>query len=152
MSYIYSIFPSFKRPALINMQLFLFLQHFSQNGIFVHQRLPRRFWIAFYSRGKPLYVKKVKRSGKQIYICYQTILSATKKNEVQCTARASVDENKVCLRNRTPHTNHANHSVIYSDLETLNTIKKKCRYSAENFPLSSHRVSPKEIFYMELSK
>lgn len=108
--------------------------------------------LLFIHEENHLYVKKVKRSGKQIYICYQTILSATKKNEVQCTARASVDENKVCLRNRTPHTNHANHSVIYSDLETLNTIKKKCRYLAENFPLSSHRVSPKEIFYMELSK
>lgn len=104
---------------------------------------------------KLLYVKKCERNDKKSYICYQTIINASKNqngNYIKCTAGVTVDENGVCTPNKIPHSVHDHHEVIYQDLDTLNEVKGKCRYLAANFPGSSNAISENEIFTLEMAK
>lgn len=112
---------------------------------------------------KMLYVSKCRRRGREEFICYQTILSAEKKNNEiggsnknhqKCTARVFVadDEKEICSRNTVSHTNHVNHEEIVQILETTNNIKDKCLLLQKNFPGYSRKISAKDIFYDELAK
>lgn len=109
---------------------------------------------------KKLYVLKVQRDpndeNSKEYICYQTILSAPKKNnqnnnELECTTRVKLQSNGLCVRNM-PHTCHNNHEDILHDMEKSNDMKTKAKILNRNFPLQAHRISTREIFQSEYVK
>lgn len=81
---------------------------------------------------KILYVKKVERNDCQVYICYQTILSAPKKKTAdnfhpKCTARVTLDRSGTLTKNSIEHTLHDNHDHIYADMKSVNNIKTEIR-------------------------
>lgn len=111
---------------------------------------------------KHLFVKSHDRNGQVEFICYEETLSKEKyKNDevatqgqqkkTKCTAKSFVRDNH-CRRNKIQHQVHPDHELVYQDLQTLNAVKEKCKLLAEWCPLSSHKISSKEIFLVELSK
>lgn len=102
-----------------------------------------------------LYCRKDGYNGTKYLVCYETVASRSKKNKksVKCPARRHLDEKSgksSCTLSQ--HSSHDNHEVIYRDLVSLNAMKDRCRYLAENFPGCAHRISVKGIFLKELSK
>lgn len=129
---------------------------------------------------KHLYNLKCNRpNGNVEYICYQTILCKQMKKEKtqsigsqsegmkqlemklakqdtgcqpNCSARVIIKPDKTLSRNKIHHTNHDNHEVIVSDLESIDEMEKVCTFMRENIPLSAHKVSPKDIFLQVMAK
>lgn len=104
---------------------------------------------------KHLYCRKDGYKGTSYLVCYEAVASKGKKkrDKIQCPARRHLDEKtgKVsCTQSQ--HGNHENHEIMYRDLISLNAMKDRCRYLAENFPGCAHRISVKGIFLRELSK
>lgn len=104
---------------------------------------------------KHLFMKTNDRNGRTEYICYEVALSKEKyryeEPKIKCNARASTKQN-MCKRNKVEHQQHANHELVFRDLQTLNAIKEKCRLLSEWCPSSAHKISAKEIFMIELAK
>lgn len=108
--------------------------------------------IYYSTEEKHLYVKRGKtRKGGEAYLaCYDTILD---KPNSQCPAKRVYTKVNGHSRSTNPlHSNHENHEIIYKDLISINNVKNHCRYLAENFPTSAHKVSIKEIFLLEMAK
>lgn len=106
---------------------------------------------------KHLYVRKSDRLGHVYLVCNDTIVSKQKKfanNEFElCSARCCVDENaNMCRKTQDIHTKHGDHEIIYKDMVSRNAMKDRCRFIAENFPMSANKIPIKEIFLMEMSK
>lgn len=103
---------------------------------------------------KMLYVLKDIKRGKKIFICYETILKkkSIKKGEHICTSRVTIDLNGKCTKNRIDHTSHENHEEIMRDCNSLNTIKSKCKRLQKEYPVSSHKITVKDIFLDEMAK
>lgn len=105
---------------------------------------------------KHLYMQTHDRSGQIEYICYEHVVPVgyrVDNNEKikKCSAK-TIKRDGRCRRNAVVHQNHPNHELIFKDLQSLNAMKLKCRSLAEWCPNSSHKISAKEIFMIELSK
>lgn len=121
---------------------------------------------------KRLYLRKDGKNGKTYLACYDTVLSKPNnnkkeknssnkrkrdKNYAQCPARCHVDEKSgECWRTEASHScrhgPHGAHDLIYRDLVSLNAMKDTCRFIAEHFPNSAHKMPIREIFLLEMSK
>lgn len=96
---------------------------------------------------KHLYYKTNDREGGQKdYACYEKILDKNHK----CQSRAHINAEKGCWLNQFPH-RHANHEITFNDLKSLEAMRKKCRFLAENYP-SANKISVREIFLSEMNK
>lgn len=109
--------------------------------------------LVYTPKEKHLYVFKIERNGIKEYICYQTILCKPKKRgtpieHVKCTARVSLISERICERNF-EHSNHPNHESIVDDLEKRNRMNENASILKSRFPLSSQRISTREIFQQE---
>lgn len=97
------------------------------------------------------------RAGQVEYTCYEKCRPGQyaspegQSPDSKCTAKVIVKDGK-SRRNQTRHTKHENHGLIFRDLQTLNTVKDKCRKLSEWCPLSSSKVSAKELLSIELAK
>lgn len=104
---------------------------------------------------KHLFVQKHNRNGQIEYTCYQQLLNQEYSTNVppitECTAKSIVRDGR-CRRNAVAHQDHPNHELVFADLKSLNAMKEKCRNLKEWCPNSSHKISAKEIFMVELSK
>lgn len=105
---------------------------------------------------KNLYVFKIERNGIREYICYQTVLCKPKKkgtptDHIKCTARVSLISDKTCERNF-QHTHHSDHEGIVHDLGKRNRMNENADILKSRFPLSSHKISTREIFQQEYVK
>lgn len=106
-------------------------------------------YLLYLKREKHLFVRKETKNGKTYWVCYDTIKLASG----SCKSRCIVDEaTQKCKRNDAPHTAHDNHELDYKDLVSLNAMKDHCRYLAQNFPYSAHKIPIKEIFMAEMIK
>lgn len=108
----------------------------------------RLLWIP---NEKHLYAKKNYRNNKTEYICYQSILCASTSSEgtvdrTKCTARRFIDADSELSMNSISHTIHENHQQIYNDLKSLKSMKKVCTFLKKNVPISSRKISEKEIY------
>lgn len=115
--------------------------------------------LLYLENEKHLFVRKDTQKGDEVYICYHSILSKNRKNkktnkpvEPNCTARVKISPDKICTRNKIAHTKHENHEIHFRDLESLNEMKKNCRLLKKIIPITSHKVSAKEIFLQEMAK
>lgn len=50
------------------------------------------------------------------------------------------------------HSKHKNHKITYRDLISLNNMKERCSYLAQNYPGQAHKVSTKIIYLTEMAK
>lgn len=116
----------------------------------------------YYAPGeKHFYVREKSCDSGNVYlIChdqmeYKNEMRKSEKNrkkEVKsCPSRCCFNSITGEIRLTENHT-HKDHEVMYNDLISLNAMKDKCKFIAENFPLSAHKVSIKEIFLMEMVK
>lgn len=102
---------------------------------------------------KHLFYQTHEKNGKVYFACYHKIVPEEYGQQSSCPARCNIDTtSRVCQRNGSPHTDHANHEVIFRDLKSLNSMKDACRYLQQNFPFSAHRIPIKEIFIHEMAK
>lgn len=108
---------------------------------------------------KHLYVKKVKRpNGNQEYICYQTILAQQKihdpgnERESSCTARVVLKPDGSLVRNSVQHVFHRTHDHILADIESIKEMEGLCECLKDKLPLSSYKITPKEIFLQVMAK
>lgn len=104
-----------------------------------------------------LYVLKNRRNGSSEYICYQTILTAPKKNGAgdssqNCTARVRILPNGICERMGVGHTCHHNHSTIRRNMEKAANMKGACEYLRKFFAVDAHKIPSRHIFQREISK
>lgn len=74
-----------------------------------------------------------------------------KKEVISCSGRCFMNRITGEMRLTGGHS-HKDHELMYKDLISLNAMKNKCRFIAENFPLSAHKMSIREIFLMEMVK
>lgn len=92
-----------------------------------------------------LYVLKCARNGDKEWICYQTILSAPKKNkncdEMTCTARIKQFQDGTFERMGKSHTDHDHHERIRRDMEKRNNMKTACKTIKHQHPEEAHRIS-----------
>lgn len=101
---------------------------------------------------KHLFSRTHEKNGIAYYCCYHKIMVGDNK-QAACAARCKINlKTSVCNRNGTVHTDHTNHEVVFRDLESINSMKNHCRYLAEHFPFSAHRIPIKDIFLGEMAK
>lgn len=145
-------YTSFLRSVFFNN---CFMSHTSTLS-FVFQKM-EFCYISGYSSGcllylkseKHLFVRKETKNNRTYWVCYDTIKSGAG----SCKSRCIVDEKtKKCNRNDTPHGAHENHELDFKDLVSLNAMKDHCRYLAQNFPYSAHKIPIKAIFMAEMIK
>lgn len=98
---------------------------------------------------KNLFVRKKVENGEETYICYQSVLAKRNKEVANCTARVKLNGDKECTRNKISHTTH---EILFRDFESLNVIRKNCRMLRRIIPITSHKISVKEIFLQEMAK
>lgn len=94
-----------------------------------------------------LFVQNNERRGNREFQCYQRILSSSDKSQPKCYARAQIDKNNECFRNDVDHSNHKDHKSILKSLTVMNKIKDICAKAGAVLP--THKVSTKQIFYVE---
>lgn len=104
-----------------------------------------------------LYSFKARRRGAKIYICYQTILAAEKKNgehhgQMKCTSRVKIHRDGKIDKMAIPHTNHKNHEFERRELAKRNNMIKACRILQQEFPEDAHRVKLRHIYQREIAK
>lgn len=106
---------------------------------------------------KLLYIFKTKRRGRAIYICYQSILSASKKqnqkkneDHTSCTSRVRLLPDGTCEKMNMNHTCHQNHEKIVRDMEKTNNMKRKCQTLKKDYPEVAHKISTRNIFQREM--
>lgn len=103
-----------------------------------------------------LYVKKCVRNGETEWICYQTRLSAPKKNkdrhEKNCTARIKQCLDGTFKRMNVSHTKHNDHGYIRNDMRKRNNMKAACKTLKYQHQEEAHKISVKHIFHREISK
>lgn len=113
--------------------------------------------LLYLQEERHLFVRSNERSGQVEYACYEKHRSNRYKNpnhqeeNSNCTARVFLKDG-VVRRNSIQHKNHENHELIFRDLQTLNAVKEKSRMLLEWCPLSSSKVSAKELLATELAK
>lgn len=104
---------------------------------------------------KHLFKRKDERNGNVYLTCYDSKDTAKMKREdlsfKPCMARCIL-KNKLYFRTGVDHNNHGDHEITFRDLISLNAMKDRCRFLAEHFPHSSHKISIKEIFLLEMAK
>lgn len=111
--------------------------------------------LLYIPKEKNLYVQKSSWNNIKHFVCYQSILCGKgykNKENVACSARAVIHENKSCTRNKTAHSCHLHHEAIRKDLITINNLKSTCRNLKELISESSWKISVREIFNRELAK
>lgn len=113
--------------------------------------------LIYIPEDRHLYVRRTTKAGRVYFVCYDTVLTKRLKkqepNFQECGARCTLNESTgLCSKKASCHRDHENHDVIFRDLQSLNTMKDKCRYLAENFPFSARRIPIKEIFLAEMAK
>lgn len=102
-----------------------------------------------------LYVQKSNRNGVKEWYCYQTILSAPKKNsennEMKCNARINeLPDGKFEIVK--PHTGHNYHNQIRRDMEKRNNMKAACKTVQTQYTEDAHKIRVRHIFQREISK
>lgn len=108
--------------------------------------------VLYYSaKERHLYVQRGKmRNGDPYLACYDTVFN---KSISKCSAKRVYNTANRYSRSTNPnHTKHGNHEIIYRDLVSLNNMKNQCRYLAQNFPTSAHKIPIKEIFLQEMAR
>lgn len=104
--------------------------------------------LVYLPEEKHLYYKTNDRpSGQQDYACYEKILNKGH----NCKSRFHLSADMSCWKNNVPHSDHENHELTFKDMQTLDDMRKKCRYIVDNFP-SAHKIPLKEIFMSEMVK
>lgn len=105
---------------------------------------------------KMLYVFKVERNGSKEFVCYQTIMTDTKKKDheehIPCTSRIRLLSTDICERSSLPHTNHPNHQIIADDKKKVAIMKQNCQHLRENHPEAAHKIPNRHIFQREIAK
>lgn len=103
-----------------------------------------------------LYVQKIERNGIREFICYQTILSSSKKkvegDQQKCTARVRIHHDGKLEAMHVPHTRHSDHSAIVVKLEQFNDMKEKSATLRNDYPEDAHKVSTRNIYQRAISK
>lgn len=100
-----------------------------------------------------LYVKKVVRTNMQVeWICYQSVLIKTAKNQPKCTARVIIHADGTLTRNKICHSQHSDHSVIRQDMKSLNEMKNHCDHIRTKLDGVAHKISSQDIFLQEMKK
>lgn len=94
-----------------------------------------------------LFVQNNERRGNREFQCYQRILSSNDKSQTKCYARAQINNNNECFRNEVDHSDHTDHRTILKSLRVINRIKDVCAKAGADLP--THKVSTKQIFYVE---
>jgi len=78
-----------------------------------------------------VYVLKTVRNGIKEYICYQSILSAPKRNKIvtepNCTARVKLHPDGRLEKGHALHTRHNNHDAVIRNAEARNQMKEDCK-------------------------
>lgn len=109
--------------------------------------------LLYLKEDKHLFTRKCSKNGRTYWVCYDTIASAVNLVPGFCRARCTViDATNECIRNETAHTCIGDHEVCVRDMESLAAMKDHCRYLANNFPNSAHKISIKDIFLAEMIK
>lgn len=108
---------------------------------------------------KLLYILKSKRRGKEVYICYQSILFVPKKrkqrrnkDQSSCSARIRLLQDGTCEKMNAEHTCHTDHEQIVRDMNKTNNMKAKCQTLKNNHPEDAHKISARNIFQREMKK
>lgn len=86
--------------------------------------------------------------------CFEDVKGQKKKTKSQsypCGGRCRLDANGNSWLTH-DHALHENHEILYRDLISLNVMKERCRFLAENYPGHAHKVSTKIIFLTEIAK
>lgn len=111
--------------------------------------------LLYLHQEKHLFYQTHNRDGRLEFSCYDNNLPKDYKSSEQqsrkCNAKVIVKED-ICRRNNTDHQCHANHELVFRDLQTLNEIKERCQKVSEWCPISAHKISAKEIFMTMLAK
>lgn len=94
-----------------------------------------------------LFVKNHERRGNREFRCYQRILSSSDKSQPKCYACARINNSNKCFRNDVNHSHHKIHGTIFKSLRIINRIKDVCAIAGADLP--THKVSTKQIFYVE---
>lgn len=94
-----------------------------------------------------LFLQKSEKNDVKQYECYQNKI---KEGGRRCLVYCSV-ERDVVTRNNERHC-HADHSIKYKDLLSLNTMRKTCTFLKEHCPSSVYRIPLYDIFLQEISK
>lgn len=113
--------------------------------------------LLYVSSQKMLYVLKVERNGSKQYICYQTILSASKKNadnnnQPCCTARVRILPDGTCEKMSLPHTTHDNHEQVMADMNKINKMKTQCQSLKDDHADDARRIPTRHIYQRVISK
>lgn len=111
---------------------------------------------------KHFYVKEKDHNGNTYMICHDQMeyknerrkseKNRSKKDLKPCPARCSFNHITGEMKLTAEHAHEDNHEVMYKDLMSLDSMKDKCRFLAEHFPFSAHKVSVREIYLMEMAK
>lgn len=103
-----------------------------------------------------LYVKNSSTKNVQSFVCYQKILRKNPNKmdqNVKCGARVTLrKKNNGCYRNKTEHSCHRSHLMIYKDLLTMNQVKSTCHILHELLGDAARQVNTRKIFNNVISK
>lgn len=108
--------------------------------------------LLYFHDEKHVFFQSHVRSGQVEYTCYEKSRPEQYVTSNEPTAHPKCTAKVVLRRNSIQHQCHANHELIFHDLQTLAAVKEKSRQLSEWLPLSSSKVSANELLAMELAK
>lgn len=85
--------------------------------------------LLYVQEEKVFYVKKKvnKKSNKDLYICYQSVLSKNKNLcAIKCTAGVTLVSSNKCKRNSVQHSHHENHEMLHLKFTTRKIMVNEC--------------------------